>query len=66
MKVKDFDLLLTAIEEVVAGMKDRGDHYEYVGSMNNVERLREHMHAARYDYDIQRFKAAGIEEEITP
>lgn len=54
MKVKDYDLLLTAIEEVVMAFKDCNDHYEYTGSMNNVNILRDRMHAARYDYDVAR------------
>lgn len=56
IKVRDYDLLLTAIEEVVRQFKDRNDHYEYVGSMNAVEVLRQRHQEARHDYDVARIK----------
>lgn len=54
MNVKDFDLLLTCAEELLAHMKERSDHYEYTGSMNNVDRLRDFVREARLAYDTHR------------
>jgi hypothetical protein len=62
MKIKDFDLLLTYAEEVLRGFKDAQDHYEYTGTMNAVDRLRELVVQARADYDHQRI----MKEEGTP
>lgn len=54
MKVKDYDLLLSFAEEVLSGFQDRGDHYEYTGSMNSVDTLRELVRKARCAYDHDR------------
>jgi len=54
MEFKNFDLLLTYSETVLGNMKECHDHYCYVGSMNDIERLRELVREGRLAFDLHR------------